>query len=68
MTDWQPISTAPKNGESILASWTGEPETEPLVEMIYWNGQQWIIACECDGVSRWQDGYTNWAPRPKAPV
>ena len=62
MSDWQPISTAPKDGRRIIASTPSY--TEPLI--LYW--------AKNNGLSAWHDwdldpytDVTHWQPLPDPP-
>jgi hypothetical protein len=61
---WQPIETAPKNGESVLA-WDGED-----MEKIHFNKYEkgWVVDSSCDVDDEWKFFYpTRWMPLPEAP-
>lgn len=64
MSDWQPIETAPRNGEEILVAFGGFDSVCPLV--MAWNElyEEWEIpAC---GICV-QDKPTHWMPLPEPP-
>lgn len=65
---WLPIDTAPKGGDDILALFDpGDGET-PLVDMVYWDEDTWIISAEGGArFSRPQSCYTRWMPVPAPP-
>lgn len=75
--DWQPIETAPKDGDCILLLWQA-PDCTPEVDKCYWDtlptadGRElepsWVIAAEggCR-YARWPGGYTHWMPLPSPP-
>lgn len=62
LTQWQPIETAPKDGERILVVWLGD------VDIAFWNieqenWEQWPngdFVCDTDEI-------THWMPLPKPP-
>jgi len=62
MTEWQPIETAPKDGDSVL-TWDGE-----RVDMAHWStfGDGpgcWVVDNTDVGIKP-----THWMPRPEPPV
>lgn len=57
MSDWQDISTAPKDGTFILV-WA-----MPYVEMAHWRGR-WRIGNDVTGTKLFP---THWMPLPPAP-
>ena len=59
VSEWQPIDTAPQNGDHILA-WDGEQHA-----VIAWStrDQEWFL---CDGQPAWE-GVTHWRPLPAPP-
>lgn len=67
--DWQPIETAPKDGNCILMRWIDDVGEGPIetIDMCFWYQERWLMACECDGISRYQAGYTHWLPLPAPP-
>lgn len=58
--EWQPISTAPKDGRVILGFWSME-----YVETITFRGGGWIWSNDGDTWSR--GGPTHWMPLPSPP-
>lgn len=69
MSEWQPISTAPKDGTWVLlrggTDYGGE-QIGPAV-VAFWSGQEWAYAY-WDG--EWRSCYDNpteWMPIPKGP-
>ncbi|WP_244395958.1 hypothetical protein [Beijerinckia indica] len=61
MSEWQPFSTAPKNGEEILACKAG---SEEVVELISWNP---ILQAWLDRNAEPYHGATHWLPIPPTP-
>ena len=59
---WQPISTAPKDGITILAKLFGR-RSESTTREVLWNGENWITR---DG-SRFS-GITHWMKLPAPPM
>lgn len=64
MTDWQPIETAPKDGE--LLAWV-RTAAGGRVATIEWCGGQWVESYDLAG---WMPKYgpTHWMPLPEPPV
>lgn len=70
MSQWQPISTAPKDGSKILVAMP-----EELVSIVYWNPNMkqprghlffpWV--CEFGGNAWRSDIPTHWMPLPSPP-
>ena len=65
--EWQPISTAPKDGTHIIAFRTSKPDH---IESMYWaeydeGGGAWHWSY--DGDSPTQNQPTHWMPLPEPP-
>lgn len=72
--DWQPIETAPKDGESVLLYFPdGAPWNEGNIGIGFWAGDgsdNWY-ASECDSHNMTADGQrnpTHWMPLPVPPI
>lgn len=74
MTDWQPIETAPKDGNCLLL-WFAAEGCKPWSDVCYWedewgsdNAGSWVLSCECEhSCARPQGYYTHWMPMPEPP-
>jgi hypothetical protein len=65
---WQPISTAPKDGRSIIVYVPDQIE-EPVLS-VFWQHDAWftgwmVWSCRSDG---WQVIPTRWQPLPEPPL
>lgn len=73
--DWNPIETAPRNGDVVLLTAGGK------VYAAYWNlapkafgadkKYPWTLLDETNGLNGWEDGKygpTHWAPLPTPPT
>jgi len=71
---WQPIETAPKDGNSILVGSPPDEDTDwpGIVDKCYWdgdhNGGAWVLDGEGSAYSRAPCIYTVWMPLPKPPT
>lgn len=65
MTEWQPIETAPKDGNRILGF------TSMGIIEIYWGGYfEWsqdVIGTECGGDICFEGNISHWMPLPPPP-
>ena len=62
MSEWEDISTAPKDGTNILAVWA--ERRSPVFGVIYWEGDGWHEFDDDIDV----DGATHWMPLPSPPA
>jgi hypothetical protein len=61
-TAWQPMDTAPKDGDPVLLRFECE-DADPVVDHCYWDDEKWVINCECrTTMHRHPSGYTGWLP------
>lgn len=64
---WQPIETAPKDGDEILVT---DARVKDWTHVVYWDDEargeyNWARADTC---AKWhKDAFTHWMPVPKAP-
>ena len=64
---WQPIKTAPKNGDEILLAHDGAADgTAGWVQIGYWEHGAWFVA-EDEYDPRSKFAPTHWAPVPLPP-
>lgn len=65
MSEWQPISTAPKDGTGILA-WIPDWTTTMVV---FWKESRWWMPVGYDGLMsmRGDPPITHWMPLPEPP-
>lgn len=62
MSEWKPISTAPRDGTDILIT------DKDDISVVYWNKYYWAIVC-CGGWDPDNEFYypTHWMPLPALP-
>lgn len=66
MTDWQDISTAPKNGTEILVFY----KSSGVISIAWYDERvlQWVVSVADNGEPIWNDPYpTHWMPLPSPP-
>lgn len=68
--EWQPIETAPKDGQCFLACCWLEDEDRAFYQLIGWD----VYAEMCGRKEGWRntcnevwDGFTHWMPLPEPP-
>lgn len=63
--DWQPIETAPKDGQDILLF--VQPSREQFIA--YWHKRfsRWCFGESLTGLRLFTKGETHWMPLPSAP-
>lgn len=78
MNKWQPIDTAPKDGELVIGYgvWAGEingVSDMPIIQIIYWGGGKgdypgtdWWVGYGSDAYATWLRA-THWMPLPEPP-
>ena len=65
MSKWQPIETAPKDGEFILVGWDNLPDYEDLrIAITFWIDEPFVNGTGWSGVFKEP---THWRPLPKPP-
>lgn len=61
--DWQPISTAPKDGSTILATRAGaDPFFNRHAKLVHWSGWGGGVWETSAGGKLWDDDVTHWQP------
>lgn len=70
MTDWQPIETAPKDGESFLAV---DANNGPEYRVVYYDDDPlhlpyiWHVEDAGAGFNHHENFFTHWMPLPEPP-
>jgi len=59
MSIWQPMETAPQDGDCFIAY---DGVTGKLLFTMYWDGEDYITENES-----WSGDFTHWMPLPKPP-
>lgn len=77
--EWQPIDTAPKNGDPILVTSAGYAYSLQRCKIVYWGGVisdserpdftnvGWHDQFDDEDEDAPQDGFTHWMPLPAPP-
>ena len=67
MSEWQPIATAPKNGETIVAMRNEKGRSAP--SFIFWDGADGWVGMTADDEKRLTKFEpTHWMPLPAPPA
>jgi hypothetical protein len=61
--DWRPLTTAPKDGTSILVTMDGGEGDDLPYWVLFWNGS--FFECASSGVGPSMDHLTHWAAIPR---
>jgi hypothetical protein len=67
MTDWQPMSTAPKDGTKILACDVSGRFSPDRLFIVMWDANEPHWPWTGDGERYPADTFTHWTPRPEPP-
>lgn len=67
--EWQPIETAPKDGNEFLVALWGEDFGTVQLAVVFWNDNNPTFPwCTADGPGYHLDAATHWMPLPNPPV
>ena len=67
MSTWQPIETAPKDGNTILAGWkVCSKRKEWFIQPVIFSGGNWLHSWDEDDTLPLEP--THWMPLPTPPV